>query len=89
MSEIMMNIFHPWISKILNSNMDLQFILDEYSCASYVVEYVNKSNRGTGNLHRELIKLNEAYPEITYENLLKKLGLKVLNTVELSAQGAA
>lgn len=40
-TQIMTNTFNPWIASILNSNMDLQFILDEYSCASYVVDYVN------------------------------------------------
>lgn len=89
MTQIMTNTFNPWIANILNSNMDIQFILDEWSCASYVVEYINKANRGTGNLHRELIKLNQSHPEMTYENLLRKIGSKVLNTVEMSAQEAA
>lgn len=43
LNQIYMNTFHPWIAGVLNSNMDLQFIPDEYSCTSYVVEYVNKS----------------------------------------------
>jgi hypothetical protein len=46
MTQIMTNTFNPFISSALESNMDLQIILDEYSCAAYVVEYVNKSNRG-------------------------------------------
>ncbi|XP_077506879.1 uncharacterized protein LOC144116089 [Amblyomma americanum] len=29
--------------------MDLQAILDVYACASYVVEYVNKANRGVSH----------------------------------------
>jgi len=69
--------------------MDIQYMLDEYSCAAYVVDYVNESNRGMSNLHRELIRLSEANSEMTHECLLKKLGSKVLNTVELSAQEAA
>jgi hypothetical protein len=35
MKEIYTNTFHPWISGVLNSNTDLQFILEEYGCASY------------------------------------------------------
>ena len=88
-SEIRTNPFNPWIASVLNSNMDIQYILDEYSCAAYIVDYVNKSSRGTGNLHREIIRLSEANPEMTYESLLKKLGSKILNSVELSAQEAA
>lgn len=37
---------HSILSALLRSNMDLQFIIEEYSCAAYVVEYVNKTNRG-------------------------------------------
>jgi hypothetical protein len=36
--------------------MDLQFILEEYARAAYLVEYVNKTNWGISNLQRELIK---------------------------------
>ena len=31
MSQIYINTFHPWISSALNSNMDIQIILDAYS----------------------------------------------------------
>jgi hypothetical protein len=68
MADIYTNTFHPWIASMLNSNMDLQIVLDEYSCAQYVVEYVNKyivhtnifihifnNIRGISNLHRELL----------------------------------
>jgi hypothetical protein len=89
MTQIFINTFNPWIASILNSNMDLQFILDPYSCAAYVVEYVNKSNRGFSQLHRELTKLHEANPEYDQTQLMTKVGLKMLNNVEMSAQEAA
>lgn len=44
------NNFNPWVAKVLNSNMDTQLILEEYSCAMYIVEYVNKTNRGMSSL---------------------------------------
>jgi hypothetical protein len=44
MMELWTNTFHPWIANVLKSNMDLQFILEEYACAAYLVEYVNKTN---------------------------------------------
>jgi len=89
MTQIMTNTFNPFISAVLNSNMDLQMILDEYSCAAYVVEYVKKSNRGISHLHRELLKLQEEAPEITEDVLMKQIALKMLNAVEMSAQEAA
>ena len=52
MTQLWTNTFNPWIASVLNSNTDMQIILDEYSCAAYVVEYVNKSNRGISHLHR-------------------------------------
>ncbi|XP_055632950.1 uncharacterized protein LOC129773377 [Toxorhynchites rutilus septentrionalis] len=89
MTQLWSNPFNPWIAKILRSNMDLQFVLEEFSCAAYVVEYVNKTNKGISSLHRELIKLQEEHPEQDYNGLLKKVSIKMLNTVEMSAQEAA
>ncbi|XP_053698655.1 uncharacterized protein LOC128745602 [Sabethes cyaneus] len=89
MSELWTNSFNPWIARNLLSNMDLQFILDEYSCAAYVVEYVNKTNRGISCLQRDLIALQEQFPDQDYTELLKKLSIKMLNSVEMSAQEAA
>jgi len=89
MAQKWMNSFNPWIAKWLKSNMDIQFILEPYSCAKYVVEYVNKTNRGISNLHRDLIKVRDEYPGKDYADLLKELGIKLLNSVEMSSQEAA
>ncbi|GFW65819.1 hypothetical protein TNCV_586451 [Trichonephila clavipes] len=89
LSEIYTNTFNPWIARTVCANSDLQFILEEYSCAVYVVEYVNKSNRGNSNLHQELIKIQEQNPEKEYVEIMKQLGVKFLNTVEMSSQKAA
>jgi hypothetical protein len=51
--------FHPWIASVLNSNMDIQFVLDVFSCATYVPEYVNKTDRGKSNLQRTILQLQE------------------------------
>ena len=69
--------------------MDIQFILELYSCATYVVEYVNKTNRGLSTLHRDLIKLRDEYPDKDYTDLLKELGIKMLNSIEMSSQEVA
>jgi hypothetical protein len=34
MTELWTNNFHPWIANVLNSNTDLQFIFEEYSCTA-------------------------------------------------------
>lgn len=87
--ELMTNTFNPYIAGEVNSNIDIQFILDEYSCAEYVVEYVNKSARGMGNLRRELTTMMQKHPERDYTDQLKALSIKLLNAVEMSAQEAA
>ena len=46
------NPFNPFIFNILKSNTDIQFITEEYSCAAYVVEYVNKTNKRISNLQQ-------------------------------------
>ena len=58
-------------------------------CA-YVSEYINEIiNRGISNLHHELIKMTETFPEKDYEELLKSVSLQMLNSVEICIQEAA
>jgi hypothetical protein len=54
-----------------------------------VVEYVNKTNRGISNLHRELIKLQNEYPDQDYTSLLKGVSLQLLDNAVMSSQEAA
>jgi hypothetical protein len=84
MTELWTNAFHPWIANVI-LNIDLQFILEGYPCAEYV-EYFNKINRGISNLHRELIKLQNEYPDQCYTSLLKVVSLRLLKSVEISSQ---
>lgn len=88
MNDIRISPFNSSICK-KKSNMDLQFILDEYSCAAYVAEHVNKSERGFSNLYRELIRLRDQFPDMDYGMCLKELGKRCLNTVEMCSQEAA
>ena len=87
--ELWTNSFSPWIADKLRSNMDLQCILDVAGLCCYLVEYVNKSNRGMSSLHRELVVLQEQYPDMDYGELLKKVALNMLGSVEMCAQEAA
>ncbi|KAL3213279.1 hypothetical protein MRX96_035517 [Rhipicephalus microplus] len=85
------NSFNSWIVSVLKSNMDLQVILDVYACASYVVEYVNKANRGVSNLGRTIKALIEQNPsaQLSFECAMRQLGVNMLNAIEMSAQEAA
>ncbi|XP_074114915.1 uncharacterized protein LOC141537685 [Cotesia typhae] len=87
--ELMTNTFNPYLAGEVNSKIDIQFILDEYSCAEYVVEYVNKSSRGMSNLRRELTTMLKEHPDQDYTGQLKALSIKLFNSVEMSAPEAA
>lgn len=64
---------------IFYSNIALQFIFEEYSYPQYVVEYINKLNRGIRNFHRELLKLHKENPDKEYTQSMKQFGLKLFS----------
>lgn len=88
-SEKWYNTFNPFVFHHLKSNMDFQIIQDEYSCAAYVVEYVNKHNRGISNLQRQIIEIMDEHPEFDIVDITKKMSIDVLHSVEMPAQEAA
>lgn len=88
-SEKWYNAFNPFVFNILQSNMDFQIILEEYSCAQYVVEYVNKTNRGISNLQRKIIEVMDEHPEFDIVEITRKMSVDMLNSVEMSSQEVA
>jgi len=88
-SEKWHNPFNPFVFHCLKSNMDFNIIQDEYTCAAYVVEYVNKHNRGISNLQRMIIQTMDENPDFDIVDITKKMSIDVLNAVEMSAQEAA
>lgn len=88
-SEKWHNAFNPFIFNVLQSNTDIQFILDEYSCAAYVVEYVNKTNRGISNLQRQILQVMNDNPQFDLVDVTRKIGVDMLNAVEITSQEAA
>lgn len=70
-------------------NTDFQFITEEYSCAAYVVKYVNKTNRGVGHLQRKIIVTMNEHPEFDIIDLTKNISVNILNHTEITSQEAA
>ena len=67
--------------------MDIQYVLDVYACAMYIVSYISKAQRGMSEL------LRTAYEEAKSGNSsvkqqVRDIGNKFLNAVEISAQEA-
>ncbi|XP_043273933.1 uncharacterized protein [Venturia canescens] len=81
--------FNPFVLSILRSKMDFQIITEEYSCAAYVVEYVNKTNRGISNLQRKMIEIMNEHPEFDMVDITRKMSVDIFNSVEISSQEAA
>ncbi|XP_077547716.1 uncharacterized protein LOC144159944 [Haemaphysalis longicornis] len=69
--------------------MDLQIILDHYACAAYVVDYVNKSDRGMSSLKRTVMEILKANPNDDFEAVIRKLLVDMLKGIEMSSQEAA
>ncbi|KAL3223726.1 hypothetical protein MRX96_027191 [Rhipicephalus microplus] len=69
--------------------MNMQIILDHYACASYMVDYVNKSDRGMSNLKRTVAEILKTNPNDDIEAVIRKLRVDILKGIEMSAQEAA
>ena len=87
LDEIRTNNYNPLLLECWRANMDFQFIIDAYSCAMYIVNYIAKSQRGMSNL------LYHACEEAKRGNVdlkkqVKMIGNKFLDNVEVSAQEA-
>ena len=86
-SEIRIN---PYMKNLLGAwkaNHDIQFVLDPYACAMYIVSYINKAQKGMSSI------LEQAAREVKKGNLdlkrqIRHMGNKFLNSVEVSAQEA-
>ena len=85
------NRINPYMKNLIDvwkANHDIQFILDAYACAMYIVSYINKSAKGMSRLMaeacREARKGNKSLKES-----VRHIGNKFLNAVEVSAQEAA
>lgn len=87
-SEIRINNYNTQLLKTGRANMDMQYVLDPYACATYILSYITKGQRGMSRL------LEKAADEAKCGNTdifnkVRHIGNKFLNAVEISAQEAA
>ena len=85
--DMRINLFNEAILLAWKANLDIQIVLEPYGCASYIVGYISKSQRGMS------AQLDAAAKEARKGNLdLKKqvrhIGNVFSNCVEVSAQEA-
>ena len=86
-NEMRINLFNGKILLAWKANLDIQIVLEPYGCASYIVGYISKSQRGMS------AQLDAATKEARKGNFdLKKqvrhIGNVFSNCVEVSAQEA-
>jgi len=68
--------------------MDIQFILDVYSCVRYVIEYIGKNQRGISKLMRDIVENLKTSTDISAKEQLKRIASTFLGSQEISAQEA-
>ena len=67
--------------------MDIQFVLDVYACAVYIVNYISKGQKGMSQLLTQAC--NEARNgNSSIKQQVRDIGSKFINDVEISAQEA-
>ena len=67
--------------------MDIQFVLDVYACAMYIVSYISKAQKGMSQLlKRARDKAKDGNSSIKQQ--VRDMGNKFSNSVEISAQDA-
>ena len=49
-SEIRINNYNSVLLKAWRANMDIQYVLDPYACATYILSYITKGQRGMSRL---------------------------------------
>ena len=85
--DMRINLFNEGILCAWKANLDIQIVLEPYGCASYIVGYISKSQRGMG------AQLDAAAKEARKGNLdikkqVRHIGNVFSNCVEVSAQEA-
>ena len=86
-TEIRINCYNPHLLRAWEANMDIQFALDPYACAVYILSYITKGQRGMSKLLRKACEeAKEGNKNIV--NKVRHIGNKFLNAVEISAQEA-
>ena len=67
--------------------MDIQYVLDVYACAMYIVSYISKGQKGMSELLRKAVaEAKEGNTNIKQQ--IRDIGNKFLNSVEISAHEA-
>ena len=84
-NELRVNNYNASCLSAWRANMDIQFVLDIYACAMYIVSYTSKAQKGISEILR--VACNEARKG-NVKQQVRDIGNKFLNNIEISAQEA-
>ena len=86
-NELRINNYNGSCLSAWRANMDIQFVLDVYACAMYIVSYISEAQKGISEILRAAC--DEARKgNTTIKQQVRDIGNKFLNNVEISAQEA-
>jgi hypothetical protein len=86
-NELRVNNYNPACLSAWLANMDIQFVLDVYACAMYIVSYISKAQKGMSDLLRTACE-EARKGNSSIKQQVRDIGNKFLNNVEISAQEA-
>ncbi|XP_062572298.1 uncharacterized protein LOC134234263 [Saccostrea cucullata] len=86
-NEVWTNQYNRCLLKSWDANMDIQFVLDPFSCIVYIISYISKSEREMGMLLKQT-KLEAEEGNSDARQTMKKIGSAYLHHREVSAQEA-
>nr|XP_022300726.1 uncharacterized protein LOC111108932 [Crassostrea virginica] len=81
------NQYNPCLLKCWDANMDIQYVLDPFSCIVYIVSYISKAEREMGMLLKQT-QIEASEGNLSARDTIKKIGSAYLNHREVSAQEA-
>ena len=84
-NELRVNNYNPACLKAWRANMDIQYVLDVYACAMYIVSYISKAQKGMSKLLRDACA-EAKEGNSTIKQQVRNIGNKFLNSVEISNQ---
>ena len=79
---------HESISPCLESKLDIQYVLDPYSCVVYICDYLMKNNKGMSMLLENAAK-EARKGNMNLKQSVRHIGNKFLNCSEMSEQECA
>ena len=86
-NELRINNYNAACLSAWRANMDIQFVVDVYTCAIYIVSYISKAQKGMSELLRTACaEAREGNASIKQQ--VGDIGNTFLNSVEISAQEA-